>query len=302
MIARLMRVEWFKLRKRWMPWILLAIMLAFVALIQFAMYFGYRGLENQPIGPRGNEGERQLALQLLRSALVLPRAVENSFNTARTVGSILMVILTASVIGGEYAWGTIRSNLILGMGRGRYLLSKLLLLLLLALAMLVIVFVVGFIFNMITTLLVAHRIDWGFLDGKFAVRLLAMLGRTWAVIAVPMFLAAMLTIVGRSSALGLSVGIAYAIVEPIVANLFGLIQGWGQQVELYTITYNSTTVMAHNALTGQPLRMIGSFSDIANAATLPSFWKALAILGGYTVFFAVVTFLTFRKRDIPSAS
>ena len=41
-IANLVRWEWFKTRRRWMPWILLAIPLLFSQLVLWTTYFGYR--------------------------------------------------------------------------------------------------------------------------------------------------------------------------------------------------------------------------------------------------------------------
>src|SRR5438067_1910557 len=61
-IARLTRWEWFKLRRRWMPWILLAILVLFSQLAIWGSYFNYHQVSGGgevviggvgQVGPRG---------------------------------------------------------------------------------------------------------------------------------------------------------------------------------------------------------------------------------------------------------
>lgn len=63
-IANLMRWEWFKLRRRWMPWILLAVILLFSQLVVWGNFFGYRHTESTggsisfgAVGPGGRDAE-----------------------------------------------------------------------------------------------------------------------------------------------------------------------------------------------------------------------------------------------------
>ena len=44
LVLRLIRWEWFKLRKRWMPWILLAIAIAMTQLLLWGDYSGYQNI------------------------------------------------------------------------------------------------------------------------------------------------------------------------------------------------------------------------------------------------------------------
>lgn len=319
-MVRLVLTELFKVRKRWMPWILLGIMVAILALFQFGMYAGHRSLEST-IEPEPTpeelpsfipesqqesireelrehrQQERQDMLDQLGALVTLPRATEGIFSMAGSVGGFLLVILAASIVGGEYAWGTVRTNLILGMGRRRYLLSKVIAVLLLTLAGLVVTFVFGFVFAIGTTLLMNQGVDWSFLGGLFVPRVLAMFGRTWFILAAPISMAVMVAVLTRSSAVAIGVGIAYPIVESIVAGVLANIAGWGETFQQYTIGYNMTSVMALNAM-GERYASAGINLGNAPGGTVPAFWRTASLLLGYGLAFLAVAFYSFRKRDL----
>ena len=46
----LVRWDWFKLRRRWMPWILLLVLLLFSQIQVWGQYFNYKRIENQLSG------------------------------------------------------------------------------------------------------------------------------------------------------------------------------------------------------------------------------------------------------------
>ncbi|MEI6137290.1 MAG: ABC transporter permease subunit, partial [Chloroflexota bacterium] len=182
MIARATRWEWFKLRRRWMPWILLVILLLFSQLGVWSSFVGYRQLESggeiissatgqagrpttvrcadvlaEPPNMPGAEpavgaGLRaqcsQLAVQraqqlpMIYGRFTLPGSITQALGTASAIGGILIAVLAASTVGVEYSWGTMRTALVRGTGRWQYLAGKLAVLLLAALGALVVIAVV----------------------------------------------------------------------------------------------------------------------------------------------------------------
>ena len=112
--SSILAVELLKVRKRWMPYILLVVMVAGVALqIWLAGYLGWRQ----------NEAEfRESALR----TFAFPWSIPALLDSGQFWGSILVGILTSSVVATEYAWGTIRQALIRGQPRSQYLVVKLL--------------------------------------------------------------------------------------------------------------------------------------------------------------------------------
>ena len=162
-VLRLTRWEFFKVRKRWMPWILLAVAVAITQLSIWGVFFSYGNVVEAdfevyhgPVGADGSasvtrfrcaevddaaiaaamtrvpEQERERVLaeieagrehcpdlleevererHRLRQFFVLPDSISNGLAVAQTVGVILIMILAASAMGGEYGWGTLRTAL-----------------------------------------------------------------------------------------------------------------------------------------------------------------------------------------------
>jgi ABC-type transport system involved in multi-copper enzyme maturation permease subunit len=297
-MVRLILTELFKVRKRWMPYILLGIMIALMALAQFGMYAAYRSMESSIEESPMPRAQEQEVIVELRTISTLPQTTEVIFSLTESMGAFLLVVLAGSVIGAEYAWGTVRTNIMRGMGRSNYLLSKLIAILLLTLMGLVIAFIFGFIFAIITTLL-EGAMDWGFLGGLYIPRVLAMFGRTWFVLAIPIAMTAMVAILARSSAVAIGVGIAYPIAESIIVSILAAVAGWGETVREYSIGYNMSAVMSFNAI-GESYSNVGINFSGSPAETYPAFWRAGVLLAAYGLAFLVVAFYSFRKRDLTS--
>ena len=87
LILSLMTWEWYKLRRRWMPWIMLAIAIAFSQLIFWAG-FAFQS-------EFGQTGE----------TLRLPDVVTEGLGFGYQIVAILIIIWAASALGSEYGWG-----------------------------------------------------------------------------------------------------------------------------------------------------------------------------------------------------
>ena len=99
----LIRWEWFKLQRRWMPWILLAVLVASTQILYWAMY------ALNAVG------------ELFLDTLLLPNGVGLGLTFGNTVLVVAVVIWTASALGSEYSWGTFRAVLAKGTGRWQFL-------------------------------------------------------------------------------------------------------------------------------------------------------------------------------------
>ena len=109
--ASVLAAELLKLRKRWLPYVLLLPLVALLALQTFAAYFA------------GWRGERDV--EALRAA-VLPWSLPGLLDLTQYFGAILVAVLAASAVGTEHGWGTVRQALIRGQTRSQYLTTKLL--------------------------------------------------------------------------------------------------------------------------------------------------------------------------------
>ena len=107
-LLSLMRWEWFKLRHRWFPWVLLVIFTLFTQMLVWIGYLVYRG--------EGEVGAAELFL--------LPGSVTLGLRSMFGLAIVLIVTLSASMMGTEYGWGTLRTALARGPGRWQLLVAK----------------------------------------------------------------------------------------------------------------------------------------------------------------------------------
>ena len=115
-VALLTRWEWFKLRRRWVPWILLGFVLVIEQLIFWL------------VATLGDEVSYQSTSE----------NIANGLGFSAFFGPFIAVILAAVVVGGEYGWGTLRPVLSKGAGRWPFLASKAAVVVLVTVAILVI--------------------------------------------------------------------------------------------------------------------------------------------------------------------
>jgi len=332
-IANLTRWEWFKLRRRWMLWILLVFALLFGQLAVWGGFFSYRNLQEtggeltvpatlqqqQGRVPRtvrcndllSGDPSRQppdldaqvtagltaqcrlqtatLPARLARgyANFTLPGSIPNALNTVQTLGLILMSILTASAIGIDYGAGTLRSVLTQGTGRWPYLTAKFVTLAALtALGLLVAVASVAFSSAVAANLAgaapesTAAAASWS--DAGVA------LWKAWVSILPYVALTAFVTVVARSSAAGMAIGLGYYFAEQLIVALLTNFFSWFQNVADYLLVRNIS------GWTGGA----GGFPG----AGLPDQTHAIVVLALYTLALGGGAFWLYERRDVQGAT
>ncbi|MEE9583608.1 MAG: ABC transporter permease subunit [Dehalococcoidales bacterium] len=325
--------ERFKLQRRWMPWIILALLLFFSQMIIFSRYqeyqsskdnlsggvFGYIDNGQQadincqeviegklinlpPDAPpeflqaaeqfyQGCEQEQERVEQQ-RAAFTLPGSIPTALGMAQSMGIILFAFLTASVFGTEYGWGTIRLVLAVGTRRWHYLSGKLILLALAALGSLVLVVLL----TIVTSLIVAKltgSVESGFLNLGFLGDVLADVSRSWFAMWPYIALAAVFTVLSRSSAAGIALAIGYYFIEAlVVAQLLAF--EWFQTVADYLLGRNVIAwMMGMGNYEGLLVNTGGEF---------PGQLHAVLVLLVYTLVLSGLALWLFQRRDITATS
>jgi len=258
-MLRLIGIEMFKLRKRWMPYVMLLLLLATVLIPLLVKY---------------------ISEDTHAETLALQDAMTIIFNSVPMLGIILVVVLAASIIGTEYGWGTLRQTLAKGTSRNNYLTSKLLAITIAVVGGVLIVVLVGLIANIITGMLVEGGIEWSGFAGYF----LASLGRTMLVLTVYMSMAALFAILARSFATGMAVTVAWYIGESIIISLLSIGNGWLEEVTKYSISHNTNNLLMLNGL--------NMFVE-----TEP-WWQSCTILLSYIIIIITATYYFFRRQDL----
>ena len=278
-MARLIRVELFKLRKRMMTWILLAVLVAFFCMIFLGMYAAAGS------APHDMPGE---GLEALKALLQFPDAFNTIFSTAQSIGGILLIILAASAVGSEYGWGTVRQMLSRRGIRSHYLGAKIVSFIIIALIGIVISLIVGVALASFTTIQLAGSINWDFMSASYVGELFKMFGWTAFALLVYILLAVLFAVVGRSALVGIAGGLGYYFVEQIAIAIFNGAGGWLAEIPNYLIGHNINALMATN----QP------YGPFMTTGTLPSLLHASVTLTIYCLVFLALSLYLFQKRDI----
>ena len=286
MVTKAIRAELLKLRKRSLTWILLGILIGFMALIHLLLYLISK------IALPGRAGTDMGNLQRL---LGLQMSVPFALSVLSSFGAVLAVILAASSIGNEYNWRTIRIALISSESRSKFLGAKLVSIGLLVLAGMVIGVATGFIMGLITTGIGGQPFDFGFATGSYVWNQVLQFGRTFFMLLPFLLLGFFFSLAGRSAMPGIAVGIGVLFLEPIISSFMVLAGGWVASVPNYLFNANVTAI---NSLNHLPLSGRGASAFGAAGAEAPSVAHAFVVLSAYALIFLVGAFYLFRKRDV----
>ncbi len=309
-MLRLIGVEFFKLKRRWLPYILLIVLLASVGLAIMGAYFSYQSWEDHPDtqiingpditiiapGPGGPGEEPDITIiapgggipttmiEMWKEQLVLPTSMEGVFRSIQGLGTFLVIILAASVVGTEYRWGTLRQILAKGTSRPRYFGAKVLALAIAVMAGVMIAVIVGFIIGIITTMRVEGGVNWDFLSINYIGNLFASIGRALLILGVYLTLAFFVTTLLRSSTSGMAIALVFIIAGSAIAALLSNSIGWLADIAPYTIGFNVQELMALNAP--------------GMRESLAPWWQSAGILLTYGLAFLAAAFYFFRRQDL----
>ena len=274
-IMNLTRWEWYKLRRRWMPWIMLGVLLVVSQLFVWVSYSVNRSEQSGDV----------------YANFTLPGSIPNVLGLAHSIGVILILILTASVLGTEYRWRTIRSILARGTGRWQYLTSKVVLLILLAGGALLIVMAVTTVSSLIAGALAGDAPAGSSASARWIDVPIAF-GKAWFAFLPYIALAAFFTVLTTSSAAGMAISLVYYYAESIVAAIFLNFLTWFETAASYMLGRNVTAWMkSGDDVVINPLIR-------ASFGTFPGALHAFLVLVFYIVALGGLAIWLFRRRDL----
>jgi ABC-type transport system involved in multi-copper enzyme maturation permease subunit len=285
----MLAAELLKVRKRWLPYVLFVVMLLGAAMqIWLAGYSSWRSASDQ----FGDE-----LASALRS-FVLPYSLPALLDSGQYWGSLLIGILTASVVATEYAWGTVRQAVVRGQTRSDYLILKLAAISIVGSTMLLITLGFGLLLSVWATSLAGEPVTFQppgvSLSALDAVLMILRAGYC----ILPYFLLAFcLTVVGRSTALGVAGILLYMIVESIIVALFSGLGGVWDAINAFTLGHNVSAVLAANNLGAFQFNSM-AFREIPFGNELPNAWTGAFVIAVYCAVFLAIAFEVFRRRDL----
>jgi len=286
--AGLLSAELLKVRKRWLVYILLAVLIGGAAVQIWLL--GYVSWRTDDVEYRADA---------LRS-FVLPYALPALLETGQSWGSVIVGILISSAVATEYSWGTVRQAVLRGQTRAEYLTVKLLGLTLISTAMLLLTLAAGILFSLMATSIAGLPITFDAPGGPNAFEAIIMVLRTGYCILPYALMAFCLTVVGRSTALGVAGTLMFVFGEAIIMGILLGIGGVWADIAAFLPAHNVNAIMAANRIgyfNSPAMRDIG-----LSASELPDPWVAALLIGVYCVGLLALAYAVFQKRDMTAGA
>ena len=342
-VLGLVRWEWFKIRRRWLPWVLLAVAILIAQALLWGFYAAFH-LTDGSIGsliPSYEYASNQGVIEVTCAELLQGDVVELkasglspqeqdkffaglqdwmpacegytttdesrafftlpisalltlfflfSFETG-AFGIILLLILTASAIGSEYGWGTLRASIASGPGRAQFLASKMLAMVFIGAGAILVIVLVTALTSLLAQLIPpAEHGSIVFSDGWRDT--FVFLGKTIYAIIPYVAIATFLTILTQSSAAGIGLSLGYLIVEWIVLPPILAINDSFEKINEGLLNRNVIEWMfAGNTEAAEAL----------GSAKTPDTLQGFLVILAYIAVFTAAAFWLFLRRDITGA-
>jgi ABC-type transport system involved in multi-copper enzyme maturation permease subunit len=281
----ILRAELLKMLKRWMPYVLFLLMLIGAAAVIWL--FGYASY---------HEDDHEYRATAMRT-FVYPYSVVALLDSGQFWGSAFFVaILTTSTLATEHNWGTVRTALTGGVSRTRYLTAKLLVLMLVSTAALLAALAFGVLLSLWASSAADFNIPAPHPDGFAPADVLLMISRTAYCILPYGLLAFAITVISRSTAMGIAGTMGYMTLEGIAVALLGTGGDALQDSRYLFLGHSVTVLMAENRFADLDFNTI-AFRDLESPGQ-PGIWVATAIVGLQSLAFLAASFFVFLRRDI----
>ncbi|HEX6060509.1 MAG TPA: ABC transporter permease [Candidatus Limnocylindria bacterium] len=276
-----------------MPWAILLLVIALTVALYFLLYGTTQAqiaaLQNGTAsgGPQQTESQlRQQLLQLRPAAMM-----QFGLGIVGGVGAVVLIVLTASVFGSEFNWGTLRVILALGAGRERFLGAKYIAIALYALVLTAFGAIAAFASSEIVGRLASLDAS---LPENFGLRAAEAVATTTFTFLPYIALAAFIAVWAKSGSAGIAIGLIAYFAEGIVMSLLVAFNKDLAPIADFGLSRNATAL---NSLYDLPADTPGAG---AQGAPLPDATHAAIVLLAYTVLFVGLALWRFRGRDVTS--
>jgi len=297
-MLNLIRADWFKLSRRPLAWVLLAVFLASLVLLLLAE-FAVVGLND---GLFSGGARAQLLsdeqVRQFRLHLGFPGIFGAVLGHVNGIGGICAIALAAGVIGSEYSWGTLRTQLARRPNRGHYLIAKLVGLLLALLAGIVLALLLG---GLLALLFGSLLKDTGGTATSMSALSLGVL-RSLYVLSPYVLCTVACSILGRSVVAGAVGGFMFLLADTGLGALSFLASLGGPIAFLLNLivqpNINTMIVLNSQGFGLDP----AALTRTMDLSTLPSPLHATLVIGAYSALFFVSAYCLLLRRDIGGAA
>ncbi|HEY8824803.1 MAG TPA: ABC transporter permease subunit [Candidatus Limnocylindria bacterium] len=285
-MLRLLRSELYRLVRRWMPW----IMLALIVITAFVLYFLIWASVNAQIqavnsgtipAPPGGLGPLEETLR----EVAPDRVAEFGVGIVGGLGSVMLIVFAASHVGTEFGWGTFRTLLAHGATRSGFLISKAISLFLYALVFMI----VGTIAAIAASYVVSAVAGISFGSGVDIVDVAGVAAKTGYTFLPYMALALAIAVWSKSAGAGIAAGLVVYFAEGLVATLLVSLNKDYAQIVNWGLSRNASALTRSAG---------GPATQDPTASTLPDPMQAAVVLALYCVIFVALAYWRLRSRDV----
>jgi ABC-2 type transport system permease protein len=298
-MINLIRAEWFKLARRPMTWVLLVVFVGLLVLLRTTEFFAVALHDGIFSG-----GEIRVSLlreeqvEQFRRQVTFPGVFGAVLSHVNGVGGICAIVLAAGSIGGEYGWGTIRTQLTRTPNRARYLTAKIVaLLLILALGI-----VIGLGAGALLALAFGGLLGGSGLGVDVLLSLPLGMARALYVMLPYIMLTIACGILGRSVLAAAAGGFLFLILD-VGLGALAFLSGLGGAVafllSLLVQPNVNTLVVLNDRSFGLDPAILSRTMDLS---MLPSPLQATLVIGAYSALFAVYAYRSLLRRDVTGVS
>ncbi len=316
---RMIVMDLLSLKKRWLLYILLLVILAYLGyMIAQDYHLAASTFETHPdlsyagfaeAASQLGEGETEIYFSFEKyndqgelysivyyslpiskfDGVILPGAIHSKFRYMNLL-PMIVTIMAASIVGSEYSTRTLHKVLAKGMSRINYMGAKLINLGILTITFILACVVLIFVAGLITTWLITGNISWSFITTGFAGSVLLNVGYVALMMMVYVCFSAFVTVMLKSSIAGIIAGVVLFFID-------GAIMGQVAASNLnswlgYTISYNVTYLF--ELISPSPVNADIIHSPLTNPL------QAVTVLSLYCGLFILASFFVFRRQDLTS--
>lgn len=267
-MVNLLRSEIFRAQKRFQSWLLLAIILVG----EIALY------------------GTMVIVSLVRSDpdsvnrnIQLPKIYDTGLIIVNLVGTILVTIFAASLMGNEYSWNTLRPLLARSKSRASLLTAKWLTSLFYVLGLTIAGIVAVYGLSMLGAAIVG--VDTGF-SGSAVVDAIEVAGRYSVALLPYAALGMFMAVLTRSNTAGIALSIALLLLEPALFAALGALSDVFDTVQKGGLSWNADRLTR--------------FGDAGSDVTASQALNSAGVLAIWVVLFVVISYRVFTRRDVTS--
>jgi ABC-type transport system involved in multi-copper enzyme maturation permease subunit len=255
---------------------------------------------------RAGYDQMRLQMEATRATFAFPASVLTLLGSATAVYLFGMILMTATTIGDEFGWGTIRTSLLASSNRRRWLAVRLSVLVSLAVVGLAVLLLLSAILPLAIVAVVGQLPQAPPVDGAALAVLVG--GLLVAAIALIGFAAAA-TVVMRSGSLTLVAALVYVLAETAVVGLLGRLEPFrpanffGQDLPAGPLVWalNLFPVHAIQVLLASASQLAVKaldYSSEVGSPVLADTYLPLASVGGWAAIFMAIAMVRFNRMDI----